>query len=355
MHGLDRTKGVWAALVVVALILQSAAMGLATELPPGGSFVDDDGSVHEADIEAIAAQGITKGCNPPVNDRFCPDAPVTRGQMAAFLVRALGYTDDGGDLFVDDNSSVFEDDIDKLGTAGITKGCNPPVDDRFCPDVPVTRGQMAAFLVRALGYTDDGGDLFVDDNSSVFEDDIDKLGTAGITKGCNPPANDRYCPDSPVTRAQMATFLTRALDLVPVEPPGTFDADELVGRRRVDIIDDGWESRGGAVISTDFEWATAVYAKDETVVATVVHLPTDLITAAVEIGPVNPDQLVGFGGECVENPGGIPTPRDQRTVAVFTHIGSFSPADRAWVADEVESSFTRVDATLIQCWDGNVH
>jgi hypothetical protein len=71
--------------------------------------------------------------------------------MAAFLVRALGYTDDGGgDLFVDDDDSSFEGDIDRLGTAGVTRGCNPPANTRFCPDDFVTRGQMAAFLFRVL-------------------------------------------------------------------------------------------------------------------------------------------------------------------------------------------------------------
>ncbi|MFP3915514.1 MAG: S-layer homology domain-containing protein, partial [Actinomycetota bacterium] len=85
-------------------------------------------------------------------DRFCPDDPVTRGQMAAFLVRALGYSAAGaGNLFGDDNGSVFEADIDRLATAGVTRGCNPPQNDRFCPDDPVTRGQMAAFLNRAMG------------------------------------------------------------------------------------------------------------------------------------------------------------------------------------------------------------
>ncbi len=180
-----------------------------------GRFVDDDASVHEADIEAIAEAGITLGCNPPVNDRFCPEDSVTRGQMAAFLVRAFGFTDDGGgDLFVDDDASEFESEIDRLATAGITFGCNPPVNDRFCPEDSVTRGQMAAFLVRAFGFTDDGGgDLFVDDDASEFESEIDRLATAGITFGCNPPVNDRYCPDDPVTRAQMASFLVRAIPL----------------------------------------------------------------------------------------------------------------------------------------------
>jgi hypothetical protein len=67
-------------------------------------------------------------------------------------VRALGFSDEGGgDLFVDDDESVFELAIDRLGTAGVTVGCNPPDNDRFCPNDRVTRGQMAAFLARALG------------------------------------------------------------------------------------------------------------------------------------------------------------------------------------------------------------
>jgi hypothetical protein len=53
-------------------------------------------------------------------------------------------------LFVDDDTSVFELDIDKLATAGVTVGCNPPVNDRFCPHAAVTRGEMAVFLYRAL-------------------------------------------------------------------------------------------------------------------------------------------------------------------------------------------------------------
>lgn len=77
----------WVAFVV-ALTLAIPLTGSAAEVTYG-SFVDDEGSVHEADIEALAAAGITKGCNPPANDRFCPGDPVTRAQMASFLVRAL--------------------------------------------------------------------------------------------------------------------------------------------------------------------------------------------------------------------------------------------------------------------------
>ncbi len=148
---MNRSRLLGVVLVVLAvsvLMVVGAALAI---LPPGGTFVDDNGNVHEANIEAIAAAGITKGCNPPKNDRFCPDDTVTRGQMAAFLVRAFGYTDaGGGDLFVDDDGSTFEGDIDRLGTAGITKGCNPPANTRFCPNDRVSRAQMASFLARAL-------------------------------------------------------------------------------------------------------------------------------------------------------------------------------------------------------------
>jgi hypothetical protein len=180
-----------------------------------GLFFDDESNIFSSAIDRLGASGITKGCNPPFNDRFCPEDAVTRGQMAAFLVRALGYSDDGGgNRFRDDDNSVFEAAIDRLATAGVTRGCNPPTNNRFCPDQPVTRGQMAAFLVRALGYTDDGGgNRFTDDDSSVFQGAIDRLATAGVTLGCNPPTNDRFCPDQLVTRGQMAAFLVRALDL----------------------------------------------------------------------------------------------------------------------------------------------
>lgn len=220
---------VTALLLMIVMVVPVTASAATTS--DGGRFFDDDGSVHESSIEAIANLGITKGCNPPYQTGYCPKEPVTRGQMAAFLVRALGLTATiGGDGFVDDDASIFEGHIETLAAAGITKGCNPPTNDRFCPDEYVTRGQMAAFLVRAMDYTDAGaGDLFTDDDGTVFEDAIDKLASAGVTRGCNPPANTEYCPHDLVTRDEMATFLARALELAkptvserPVESDGRY-------------------------------------------------------------------------------------------------------------------------------------
>jgi hypothetical protein len=179
---------------------------------PGGGFIDTGGSVFADAIQWLADKGITQGCNPPANTMFCPDDRVTRGQMATFLVRAKGYSQIADDFFVDDEGHIFENAINRLRTAGVTQGCNPPTNNRFCPDRSVTRGEMAAFLARAFDLPAyNGPDRFVDDNRSVFENAIERLAQAGITVGCNPPSNNRFCPNDYVTRGQMAAFLKRAL------------------------------------------------------------------------------------------------------------------------------------------------
>jgi subtilisin family serine protease len=174
----------------------------------GVPFVDTGDSVFTTDIAWLSATGITRGCNPPLNDRFCPLAQVTRGQFAAMIVRALGLPP-GIDRFVDDEDSIFEADIDALAAAGITLGCNPPFNDRFCPDRMLTRAQLASLLVRALELPE-AEHTFTDVAGSVHEPSIRALAAAGITRGCNPPVNDRFCPNDPLTRAQFAAFLRRA-------------------------------------------------------------------------------------------------------------------------------------------------
>ena len=172
----------------------------------------DAGRAHAASIEALFASGITAGCSQePL--RFCPEQPVTRAQMATFLTRALG-------LEVPGESAGFNDvdagrahaaSIEALFASGITAGCSQePL--RFCPEQPVTRAQMATFLTRALG-------LEVPGESAGFNDvdagrahaaSIEALFASGITAGCSQEPL-RFCPEQPVTRAQMASFLIRSL------------------------------------------------------------------------------------------------------------------------------------------------
>ncbi len=178
-------------------------------LPSTGFWDVGDEHVFAGDVAWLADEQVTRGCNDPWNDEFCPGAPVTRGQMAAFLVRALGLPA-GEPTFTDVAGSGFESDIAALDAAGITRGCDLSDPTRFCPDDPVTRGEMAAFLVRALDLPQ-AGSTFTDAAGSPFESDIGALAAAGITRGCDPLDSARFCPGDHVTRGQMAAFLRRAL------------------------------------------------------------------------------------------------------------------------------------------------
>jgi hypothetical protein len=176
-----------------------------------GYFRDDEGSVHEANINIIAERGVTRGCNPPTNDRYCPQNPITRGQMAAFLRRELALAPASSDYFTDDAGNIFENDINAVAAVGIAFGCT---DSEYCPSAPLLREEMAELLVRTFGYDNpDGTDFFIDDGDSPFEDSINRLKNQGITKGCDPPDNTRFCPERSLTRAEMATFFARALGL----------------------------------------------------------------------------------------------------------------------------------------------
>ena len=168
----------------------------------GHPFTDIANHLFEAEITWLYQRGITTGCGTNV---FCPDAAVTREQMASFLARALALPGPIGDYFVDDAGSPHEADINRVKEAGITLGCGAYL---FCPDDPITREQMASFLARALALPGPIGDYFVDDAGSQHQADINRLKESGITAGCGAYL---YCPAEFVSRGQMAAFLERAL------------------------------------------------------------------------------------------------------------------------------------------------
>ncbi|HUQ93276.1 MAG TPA: PQQ-dependent sugar dehydrogenase [Bryobacteraceae bacterium] len=164
-------------------------------------------------ISLLKSNNITPGCG---GTRFCPDDPMTRAEMAAFLIRAL-Y----GETFNYPPQPIFTDVgvahpyfsyIQKLSEIGVTAGCTPTT---YCPNETVTRGQMAAFLVRArFGITH--FETFPSLTTPLFEDVpagdiffayIQKLKELGITNGCT---TTRFCPTDPNARGQMAVFIIRA-------------------------------------------------------------------------------------------------------------------------------------------------
>ena len=170
-------------------------------IPFEGKFSDDDTSLFVNEIEWLAQAGITTGCGP---ERFCPEDPVTRGEMASFLYRALALPAGGPDFFSDDAGSPREEAINAVRAAKITLGCGTA---SFCPHAATTRAQMASFLVRALDYPTTAVDFFTDDDGSIHQADINSLRESGVTTGCT---TTTYCPGTIITREQMAAFLFRA-------------------------------------------------------------------------------------------------------------------------------------------------
>lgn len=146
-------------------------------LGSGGAFPDDDGSVHEPAIDALFKAGIAQG---RTDGTFGPNDDVTRGQTAAFVNRALNLPVPSMDFFPDDNGSIFEDDINALAAAGIIQG---KADGTFGPNDRLTRAQMASVIARAFNLPAASADYFTDDGGSVHEDAINSLAEAGIAQG----------------------------------------------------------------------------------------------------------------------------------------------------------------------------
>jgi uncharacterized repeat protein (TIGR03803 family) len=187
---------------------------------PGAWFADfldvDSRNIYHDSVESIVRAGITAGCS---SGNYCVSAPVTRAQMAVFLLKAK-Y----GSAHVPPNcTGVFDDVlcpgpftnwIEQLAAEGITAGCDPGL---YCPDNPVTRAQMAVFLLK----TKEGSGHAPPASTGIFEDVppgsfaadwIEELYARGITGGCS-ISPLLYCPATANTRGQMAVFLQKTFEL----------------------------------------------------------------------------------------------------------------------------------------------
>ena len=168
-------------------------------------------------INKIFQRGISAGC---ASGLYCPGSPITREQMAIFIIRALhepGYVPPmpATQRFQDVSPArIGYAFIDELAQRGITSGCGDGLS--FCPDSPITREQTAIFIIRALhepGYVPPtpATQRFQDVSPArVGYAFIDEFAQRGITSGCD---SVNYCPDLTTTRGQMAVFLVRAFGL----------------------------------------------------------------------------------------------------------------------------------------------
>lgn len=150
-------------------------------LPPSGFWDVPATSGYTQAVAWLGAEGITEGCNPPWRDDYCPDRELTRGQAATMLVRAFNLPATRADRFTDDDGSLHEADINALVEAGIADGCDIV---RFCPDDALTRQQMASMIAQVLDLPSaDTTATFVDDDGNEHEADIERIAAVGITRG----------------------------------------------------------------------------------------------------------------------------------------------------------------------------
>ena len=202
---------------------------------------------HRASVEALAGRGVLEGTECAAG-RFCPDLPIERWVMAVWLVRVLDGTDPVSidrSRFTDaDEDAWWAVHVERLAQLGVTSGCAVE-PTRFCPDSPVTRAQMATFLARAFRLAPGSSAAFTDVGASNnHRPGIAALAAAGITSGCAvEPA--RYCPGRTTTRAQMATFLVRALQVGGTVQPGNPSVRQPPGSGDFTAVTVGWDHSCG--------------------------------------------------------------------------------------------------------------
>lgn len=221
--GTARAVGTALVATVVTVLSTSPAAGdqgvardvdEACAVAPPAPFEDRPGGGFGDDVDCVAFYRVTTGT---AVMRYEPGAPVTRGQMASFLVRTAQVagaelTAAPPDRFDDDEGSTHESAIDALAAAGLADGYP---DGSFRPGDEVTREQMASFLARLLvtvgagALPQPGVDFFADDDGTVHEDATNRLAEIGVVAGV---ASGGYAPRVAVNRGQMASFLARSLD-----------------------------------------------------------------------------------------------------------------------------------------------
>jgi len=188
----------------------------------GGSFADAPNTlIFYPFIENLFHNGVTGGC---AGGGYCPTNPVTRAQMAVFLLKSkfgAAHVPPActGTVFTDVpcTGGPFDPWIEELASLGVTGGCG---GGNYCPDSTVTRQQMAVFLLKSKegsAYVPPACAGVFDDVACTpgtgFSDWIEELYNRQITGGCS-TAPLQYCPTNPNNRGQMAVFLVKTFGLL---------------------------------------------------------------------------------------------------------------------------------------------
>ena len=172
------------------------------------SIVAIRGHWAETSIDWAFTTAITSACPTEGSpDSTCPELPVTRDEMAQFMWRSKGQPTPTTTAGFEDVApgATYNTAVDWLAEQEITLGCTTTT---YCPDGTVTRAEMAAFLWRLEGSPEGSAPAGFGDvpDGAFYDDAADWLLASGVTTGCTASS---YCPQGLVSRAEMFTFLKR--------------------------------------------------------------------------------------------------------------------------------------------------
>ncbi|MGH2686524.1 MAG: CHRD domain-containing protein, partial [Actinomycetota bacterium] len=326
-------------------------------------FTDIGGSPHEVAIVCLATYGITQGTS---ETSYSPNQFVRRGQMARFLFRLLedqGVPMDVSDRgFTDIEGHTHEEAINGIASVGVTQGRTAT---KFAPNDLITRAEMATFLVRVADLFGPpmpvGQDAFDDDAGNQHEPSINAVAAAGIAQGTGA---GRFDPNGGVTRAAMASFITRLLDW-GIE---AFSMSSFADARQAtaalvpgEVVGGGTAGASGFVIlgsiGMDDVLCVRLEADDLGATATAAHLhKADVGVSVTEVAlsltpPTErdadfPTSDVGTG-RCTEVAPALLADLDANPEAYYVdiHTGAGAPAVRGQLGDERSVLAADLDGT----------
>lgn len=324
-----------------------------TEAPDDTRPLPSDlGTTHAAAIECALRYELLRGFG---DGTFRPADPITRGQMATFVVAwleaatglPLPEAEDGG--FEDSAGSVHREAIDRLTGAGVVAGRSAT---RFGPRDTLTRGQFTRVVANAISYADvfeTGGPLpppsdqrwFDDIEDTTFAASIRALTAVGLATGTGDGAFD---PAAPVTRGQLSTFLMRAADYLdehqrwlPTAAVVLFEGDlvAMLGTPSDPVTDEGAPDPEAAADDADPDADDPDPVGDPT---------DDIVLTPWVVGDVALS-IYAFGGELGYAVRLEDLPGSTRTTAVVTlHLGD--PADGGPVVLELADAVPALPGTV---------
>lgn len=151
-------------------------------------------------VASGAISGYPDGC-------FRPNQTISRAEFASMIVKVLGLSSSGTKLFADTQGHWGRYTIAAAYEAGIVSGYDT---NRFGPDDPITREQMAVMIVKATGLTNQNSQLSFVDSRAISTWARSAVARTAAQKIIMGYPDNTFQPAKPATRAEAVSIISRA-------------------------------------------------------------------------------------------------------------------------------------------------